>query len=166
MAAMKKRSMGKYAVIGAALVLLNFVGISYAHWNDSLEINGSIITGHTNMVFDEYQFVDIAGTGGITVSFQRDDNNNQTIMNIQGRVEPGYQGKLHYSVENNGSIPVVFDGQRLLFNDGIILQLNQSNGKLKQQQTGNSKLDIHVPPGLSDGTYSFEMELYYKQWNG
>lgn len=105
-----KTLFSSYLMLVAAIIMLSFMGISYAYWDDSISINDSVTTGVMKPEFsNEYKIEDIEGEGEIYVSF--DDNN--TTMNITGEVKPGYKATLYYSLCNGGTIPIKFYGQNI-----------------------------------------------------
>mgnify|MGYP000850251053 FL=1 len=94
----------------ASIVMLSFIGISYAYWDDSVSVNDSVTTGEVKPQFsNEYKIEDIEGEGNIYVNFV--DNN--TTMNITGEVKPGYKATLYYSLCNGGTIPIKLYGQNI-----------------------------------------------------
>jgi len=169
MASIKKPFSGKNIIIGVSLILLNIVGISYAHWSEQLEITSSITSGKADAIFcKDYNLEVIRGNGSLTAARQKDEYDKWTIMDVSGKVEPGYKAFLHYCVINTGTVPFVFDDQHIKLDNGIVLQLSQKSGILDPQQrfyseTGNPQLDITVPHNLANGFYPFEMVLNFRQ---
>lgn len=167
----KRRSKGKYVIVAIAIGFLNFVGISYAQWNDQIEITASVSTGSAAPVFCKDCQVDgVKGEGTLDISFDKESSGKRVVLNVDGRVEPDYEAFVHYCVVNTGTIPLKFDGQHIKENDGITLQLNQLTGILAPGErfyspTGTPQMYIQMPKQLPEGIYRFELELPFRQWN-
>lgn len=151
-------------ILIASIIVVNFIGVSYAYWTESSNINVNLSTSMGNIdpqFCSKYLLEPIKGNGELSVSFE-----DEYTMIIEGVVEPDYKAFLHYCVVNKGSIPAKYDNQKDNIKDGINVIINQESGILEPgenfySETGNSKLDINA---LSKGNYRFDIMLPFKQW--
>ena len=171
----KKISLKLPVLIITFVIMLNFIGISYAYWNDTLQIATVLSTGNIDPLFcDDFSIKEKTGDGEVTVSFEDKYN-----MTVRGTVYTDYKSFLHYCVVNNGNIPVKFDGKNGTIpitvkgqqpkDKELKIQLNQQAGILYPEnkfysETGNPKLHIDAK-NKTPGIYEFEIELPFAQWN-
>ncbi|HOJ10147.1 MAG TPA: hypothetical protein PK733_06095 [Clostridiales bacterium] len=108
----RKKHVSNSLVIVSAIITLNFLGISYAIWNESLSMNVSVSTGYIDPYFSSCIIVDkIPGTGnGLTAIISEDGHS----IEIMGTVNRGYEGELHYHVSDSGSVPTNYCGDYLM----------------------------------------------------
>jgi|GEM_PF-3032362 len=175
MAAGRRKYPGRYVLIGTALVFLNFIGITFSLWSEDLVIDGSWATGKVELAFTEqHSFSAAAGSGSLQASFATDGKGGPQVMSVYGKAEPGYEAFLHYSIKNSGTLPVTLCGKQESnaegAEEGIIVYVHQHEelleaGEHLHDPNGLPMLQIHVPHGLADGIYSFEIRLPYRQWN-
>lgn len=137
------------------------MGISYAYWNDSLEINTRITTGNIGVSFSSLYNLDVEnGISDLTVDF----NDDYTIMNISGKVSDEFNAFLHYSVLDHGSIPVIFKDQKGQV-DNMPVQ-NLQHGMLDSGEKfymENAAPQLHLF-AKDPGYYEFEIEMLFEQW--
>lgn len=152
------KRLGKISIIYiTAIFMLNLVGISYAYWNDSVDIATSISTGSIEPYFD---FGDSVGDGDIQVDLR---NNGRTMV-VRGRMEPG-RVKIKYDVQNSGNVPVKFVKEKYDKKEGKKLKykLNQPCNKIDGKNdfgNDNSTLKINA---REEGHHKFEIDLLFKQ---
>jgi len=110
-----------------------------------------------------------------------DDNNKPSLSavlgacskNIDVTVEDAYPGdvyKLHYQVENTGSIPIELNFSDESDEQNINIDNNVEDNKLNPQEMTTGELEITVSGSkedLTSGTeeYGISVELSYEQWN-
>lgn len=96
------------------------MGLSYAYWTGQLEIRTSLSTGLINPIFIKDNVrIDVVrddspgqengnnssdGTEGLKVGFLDDHT-----MFITGQIEEGYTAFIHYSIANDGTLPIKYD---------------------------------------------------------
>ncbi len=137
------------------------MGISYAYWNDSLEINTRITTGNIGVSFGNYNYIEsVNGTNELTVNY----NDGFTVMNINGNVSHDFEGFLQYFILDHGSLPVVFKDQRSKVDSIPVQNMHHEDMLyLKNEyfdETGNPVLYIFPKhPGI----YEFEIEMLFEQ---
>ncbi|WP_044339888.1 hypothetical protein [Rossellomorea aquimaris] len=91
------------------IVLFNCLGISYAYWNDSLQLSKQVTTGNILLVLkDDYLLEPMEGVSDLSVDIE------EGALDINASVVPGYKGTLTYTVLNKGSVPVVYNDQTIL----------------------------------------------------
>jgi len=163
------------------LVLLNFMGISYAYWNDGLAINTRVTMGSVDLCFCPTYSLEVKrGEGNLNISF----NEDRTIMYIEGTVSDDYKAFLHYCVRNRGSIPVKYIGSNgkddvEFSSDALKVTVqNLQHGILEPgekfySETGNPKIHIESKKtnknkngedGDNSSLYYFELEMPFTQW--
>lgn len=86
--------------------MLNLVGVTYAYYHDNLHIFSSMTTGNIELVFDDNYYVE--PTKGIK-NVKIDTNHNE--LHITADIKKKYEGVLHYTVHNVGSIPIEIKGK-------------------------------------------------------
>jgi hypothetical protein len=91
------------------VILFNCLGVSYAFWNDGLQLSKYVSTGNILLVLkDDYLLEPMAGVSDLSVDIE------EGALNIHANVVPGYKGRLTYTVLNKGSVPVVYNNQTIL----------------------------------------------------
>ncbi len=159
----KRRStVQPYIILLAFIIPLNFIGISYAYWNNGLDIKNSVSTGSIEPLFcDDYTLDVIRGNGDLTISIE-----DETTMIVEGRVYTDYKAFINYCLKNEGNVPVKFFGQEKS-SDSTVTDLTLPSGLIEPEEcipsgNGNPKLSIQAD---QEGIYNFEIELPFQQWN-
>ena len=158
----KRRTIKPYILLAAFIIPLNLIGISYAYWNDGLDIINSVSTGLIDPLFcEDYTLNVVQGKGDLIVSIE-----DRSTLTVEGRVYSDYKAFINYCLQNEGTVPVKYAGLKETINGGIT-QLNQPSGVIKPEGCfpsgdGNPKLRIQAD---EDGIYSFEIEMLFQQWN-
>ncbi|NMA01077.1 MAG: hypothetical protein GX923_00755 [Clostridia bacterium] len=116
-----KRLKGTYLLL-TSILFLNFLGVSYAHWDKSLTINAKITTAEILPRFLNGHVE--GGNNGLKIDV-RDEH-----ISITGMVEHDYSwSDLQYKIQNKGDIPIkVFlpdkaESHKLYKNDVIKLNV-------------------------------------------
>lgn len=164
---MKRKYTSKLIILITSIIMMNFVGVSYAYWTDGLGINAHMTTsmGEIHPKFCTRHVINKeSGIGALHVSF---DEKKHT-MTIQGEVEPGYEAALHYCIVNDGSVPVKYDNQNddTYKNASMSMVVVQPNGVIKPKdnsynENGNPQIDIVAH---DVGEFDFEIDLPFIQW--
>lgn len=139
----KKQSVGKFIILASSIIMINLLGVSYAHWNDNVSMTASFSTGFIKPYFmgKEYGISD-----NLKASNSRDKNNeakdldrdesmgeitarfvDESTLEISGWCYPAYSESIAVRFGNDGSIPVVYKGMEAK-DDGEIIQQIQFNG--------------------------------------
>jgi len=146
----------------AFIIPLNFIGISYANWNNGLDVKSSVFTGIIEPLFcDEFSLDIIQGNGDLNISID-----DRATMIVEGRVYTDYKAFINYCLKNEGTVPMKYSGQQKPANDGII-HLTLPSGLIEPEGCipsgdGNPKLSIQAD---EEGRYDFEIEMPFRQWN-
>jgi hypothetical protein len=211
MAKMIKRFIGgKHLIIISSIAALNMMGMSYAYWNDQLEIVTKLSTGYMKPLFDKNNsYVTIEKVSDLEDcgddknnwgdnEYRKDEGklNNVDVeiedkgktMIISGQLEEGYQAIVHYSVLNQGTIPVKsVKNDETITKNGLNIQLNQPSKIIKplekhnKEDKGVNALIEIKPTEMSDSqdrhklikpddhadkknTVKFGFDLLFKQW--
>ncbi|MEA4845702.1 MAG: hypothetical protein VB106_00550 [Clostridiaceae bacterium] len=119
----KKHSMLKAAMLITFIMALNFVGISYGQWQNSLVSIIKAHTGYIELSFEEDPKVE-EPEGFSEIDANR--KNDKTIE-VTGKIESNTTGefRLNYSIENDGSLSVEFDDDEF---DEILNNIPMANG--------------------------------------
>ncbi len=150
----RRKSLGSHIIITSAILAMNFLGVSYAYWNDSLGISVSVSTstGYIDPNFSGcYTIDEVMGNGSLSVYFE-----DKYTMVINGVVEPGYRTTLNYEVRNDGNIPVTFRDADNATTSGIAFQLDSYAGA-----GSNSNIQLEA---LEEGSYAFNVQIPFTQW--
>jgi len=133
----KKRKFSRVSlVIIVAVVALNFLGISYAHWSNDLEIMATITTAKFN---PKFQNANISGRGDLKASKISDDK-----IVISGEVEAdNYWADLKFMLKNESDIPV-----KVYLPGGTIIELSKQN----------DHKDLELPLGENNRYYEIICE--------
>ncbi len=146
----KKRHTGVIIILLLSIAFLNLLGISYAEWNNDVDIATKFLTGNADIKFCDHYIKTNNGEENLRVDY----NHDNTIMFVKGEVSSDYNGFLHYYVKNNGTVPVKFKSKILNPNDSIKLKRHiKSNCKKAGEETNESN------------NIMFNCELLFKQWN-
>lgn len=101
----KKARLGKISKISIIVITtLNLVGITYAQWNDSLDINSIVSTGEIDPYFTNIVEPPNSPYGNLTVEIVDD----KTIK-VEGIVTKAYSGVILYQIRNKGTLPIKTD---------------------------------------------------------
>ena len=181
--ARKKRNKGSIAkaiIVLVSITLLNIYGISYAYWNNNLQIATSISTGNMDVQFNNADsvcdFETIQGEGALKARIGADE------IIVEGEVSSDYKGVLDYSVINTGSIPAKYignsngnicdsmefllDQNKVLIIENVFCGSNnfQLNVRVEDSGSEENKNEAHESQD-ANYTYDFEMNLPFGQSN-
>ena len=147
----KKQPIGKLIIIASSIITVNLLGVSYAHWNDNLNMAVSITTGSFQPYFigdaaentrvlrgeeklktsrakrkfaEEIIIVDDESIGRITANINKKGNE----IKITGWSYPGLNENISLKVGNNGTIPIVYNGMEAEEDDEEIINEIQYKG--------------------------------------
>lgn len=87
------------------MIAMSISGFTYAHWSDTIHINGTVNTGELRIEFTK---VNGGGDGG-TVTIIDPKKVEWTITNAY----PGWSGCIHCTMTNLGTIPLKFKEAKL-----------------------------------------------------
>ncbi|MCT4607109.1 MAG: hypothetical protein N4A64_13600 [Marinisporobacter sp.] len=152
-------------IIITTIVMINLAGISYAYWNNGLDMKTLVYTGNIEPYFkDDYE---IKGSndkveGQITVNFK-----DEYTMKIEGTVNPGYEGEVYYGIGNRGTIPVKCKPVSDPTCEGVSLTVNQPDQDLDPDENrNNSKYECKLKINANNiGKNKFKYQLTFDQWN-
>lgn len=138
------------------IVLLGATGISYAFWNDDLNIITIISTGSIEPYFktNDDDFKNEFNMGDLTVSVEDDK------ITIEGETFLGYDKTLNFYVSNRGSIPVRYNSI-INSNGDFFDEINIPNVAIGNDDTLLGSIRINPKEGL----YSCTTYLLFDQFN-
>lgn len=177
------------AIFATMLIALCLAGVSYAMWDKTLYIDGTVNTGDVNAIWTSAFNFDPPGSLDPNPDGSRKDKDvgwtevdgvgTQTLTIIVHNGYPSYFNDIEIEWEYTGSIPAYFvsitiipDGFTLASvygaNDGPIW-IDVVNGFPLQVHPGDThahSFKIHVEQSAQElATYTFTVELYMVQWN-
>lgn len=129
----KKQVKGKLVIMTSSIIMLNLLGISYANWNDNLDIATSIKTGFIEPYFilDNVEAVDsfeeeaeaellegdalgLENANDIAAKKVNEEISINVIdgntLEISGWCYPGFNKNISVRFGNNGTIPIIYGG--------------------------------------------------------
>lgn len=158
------------AVFAALMIALMAVGVSYAMWDKTLYINGTVNTGEVNAIFTTATCTEVPeaegkDVGSCTVEGAGTQTLTVTILNGY----PCYGCTVDFTVDNTGSIPVKVQSLTVVppqpeisFTFAGIAVGDQIDGGASQA----GSILIHVEQSADElETYTFSIEIYLVQWN-
>ncbi len=106
------------------IITLGLFGVGYAYWTDAVTINGTVETGELNVIISDAgvhvpnQYVE-----GSAVIDEDGKNVTVAISNLYpieylGTFRPNTYAALNFTITNNSTIPVVFNGADISFAEG------------------------------------------------
>jgi hypothetical protein len=173
--------MKKIGLICLTVVLaLGSLGVAYALWSEELVIDSTVNTGEVNMEIVDITPNDPPGTidpnhdkdvGSVVAEIDPGDNQRATITVTDAY--PCYQGLVHFTVHNNGTVPVKL--QAIIVDAPPCITVSAWDGTGEQIEPG----PLWDPPAMGDNTirfhveqcadelatYTYTVEFYYVQWN-
>ena len=136
----KKCYLGKSALIISSIAFLNFVGVSYAHWNDQLRIRTTVTTGEMDVRF----------------------SNGQKGMVYDAEIMLDEEIIIPYSISNRSTIPIEFSNYQI---NGVKQFIDEEYADNRDGISFTGKNgEIKVTP-TKPGIYKFNVVLNYKQRN-
>jgi hypothetical protein len=157
------------ALFAAMIIAMLAVGISYAMWDKTLYINGTVDTGDLCMEIlsvasddtgtDPGKDKDVAST---TVTWTE-----QTVTITITNAYPCYYTYVHITAHNCGTIPVKLQSINVLAPAELTVTGSDSIGEqLEPCDNRDNTIYIHVEQSAAElATYKFTVEYYYVQWN-
>lgn len=167
-----KRSLPFGLLTIAVVLALALMGVAYALWSETLDIDGTVHTGEVDVAFQNASDDD----NGIDPGYDKDvanctvnvagDGNSMDITINNGY--PSYTCTVTYEVFNSGTIPV-----KLQSFSGVVpseLEITQSGlsvgGQIDAGQAVTATIAIHVEQEAAEGaTYTFTKDFLFVQWN-
>ncbi|WP_127837075.1 hypothetical protein [Clostridium prolinivorans] len=150
------------------IMLLSFIGIGYAYWNENLKISASVKTAYMNVYFDEtISNPNITYTKDNKVSTSKESN----VANLNFKMNKGDSYKeFDFKVINGGSIPIRWKTVEIpkdANENGISIIVSRPINKT--YETGEiSKTTLKFIPNwdvIGDlDEYEFKVKMPYRQW--
>ncbi|WP_031513285.1 hypothetical protein [Desulfofalx alkaliphila] len=158
----KKSSLGLRVILIGSLALVNFTGITYASWNNGLNHNYTVATGYIDPKFSQHYELNHCGD----YEYLNVNIKDEKII-ISGKVYPNYSATINYGIKNEGTLPVILDGESLVLKNGdaINLEIDNSHSKVitsEEPLTINNQISIEAK---EEGGFQSEIKLPYTQWN-
>ncbi|RLF07186.1 MAG: hypothetical protein DRJ69_07380 [Thermoprotei archaeon] len=141
------RSRGLVGTLGLVMVLLLVLGVTYAHWDETLTIEGTVETGTFNVEISchgcEDNEVDTGrDIGTITCEpyIARSDKVTISITNAY----PGYKVVIKFCIMNLGTVPAVLESVSVTYPENVIAVDENNDGypdKLYYDADGDGNAD-------------------------
>lgn len=150
-----KKSLGNPMLLIASIALLNLTGVSYAALNDSPAFTTSVSTGEIDPQFSSALQAEIFDNYH-SISIQRD----LTL--------PEHEISTSFGILNKGSVPVKLIDYKISSDSGLTInenfedQLKEEVIKPADDDPYKGELELAA---TEPGTYNFEIELLFSQWN-
>jgi len=104
------------SILGLIVLVTLIAGVTYAHWEETLYINGKIETGtlkvqytHAEFVYEEAEGKNVAQVSCTLKDLDQDGNWDKVELNLTN-VYPCFNGTLNVTIKNCGTIPVKING--------------------------------------------------------
>lgn len=151
-------------IICTALILsLSTAGVSYANWQQGINIRGLIATGKIDPVFNNCRVVSESVCG---LAETRVEKNGKTIRISIQEAYPGYFARFRYKVTNKGTVPVLYKTTTGSPPPGIEVKISEPAGVIKGNgDSREGEITIAVNNVEEDCEYEFTTELSFWQWN-
>jgi hypothetical protein len=167
----------KYMAIPMLLVLaLVTIGFAYAHWSETLYINGSVATGEVDWEFTAASSIDPDGVndyhchdGFADGEFWQGDKNvgyttavktdPHTVTVTMHNVYPSYFVSISVYAKNTGTIPIIFD-KVIIKNDVTVEVRDDPAPVVKLDLNGDGKKDIEILWGNGFGEQREPGEMF------
>lgn len=155
-----KNNIGVVCII--SIIMLNAVGVGYAYFVNSLNINAVITTGTINPIFSYAKIVrENPETNSANVSISEDGKS--MIIQAQNGL-PGYSFYVNYNVRNNGSIPVTCKLLNNEIDSSIILDSQIPAGGIQSLGgIGEGSFKITLGNVERNKNYNFSINLFCQQ---
>lgn len=147
----KNKSVGRYIVLVSSIAMINIMGVSYAYWNDNLNITTTVSTGKLDVKFCNQ--LSITERGNNADGDLKAIPNGDGSVTISGWANPNYQAFVDFCVENVGTIPFKL----------VSVEYIDGNNNI-EKATDLSKIHIHIPNN-AEGDYDKNIIFKYSQWN-
>lgn len=166
----KKQPIGILIILVSSIITMNLLGVSYASWNDNIDVAVLISTGFIQPYFigDEIKIVgnpkgkmdvdtsssskasDVAivgeeNEGEITASFI-----NSNTLQITGWCYPTFNKNIFVRIGNEGTIPIAYSGMEAEEDDEIVKKIQYKGFNIKEHD-GKAKLSDQDMGKSNDG---------------
>lgn len=167
-----KMKFGKVGLLFLVLTLvLGSMGVGYAMWDKTLDINGTVNTGEVNL-----EIVSVAPDDlGIDPGYDKDvgsttaviDPGDQSITVTVTNGYPCYGVHVHFTVHNNGTVPVKLQSVTSTAPPEITVSgWNALGEQIDPCERRDNTIYLHVEQSAEElAQYTFTVEFYYVQWN-
>ncbi|MEM3695732.1 MAG: hypothetical protein QXJ11_07245, partial [Candidatus Bathyarchaeia archaeon] len=177
MTLLKKSKTALPTIAAIALITLAIVGFTYAHWSETLWLNGTVNTGELDWEFasprcidvgvdyhclegfplvgDDYYWPDPDGKNigwqNLTLVDSDNDGDKDTLLIELHNVYPSYFTEVGFYVHNCGTIPLKVD--RVIFKNSthVVGEFRKGVPYLKVDLNGDGKFDIEFQWGDNFG---------------
>jgi hypothetical protein len=188
----RKQPIGKVVILASSIIMLNYLGVSYANWNDSLDMTTSISTGYIKPYFagDINKMVGNMKSGALRGKRKDDEDMplgeitarfiNSNTLEIKGWCYPNYNENFFVKVGNGGTMPIIYNGFEAEDDDEMVKQIQYKGSDVKKndeqvvdrRQEAIEKRDvedikIHIEAENNKktelGNKSFTYQLHFEQ---
>ncbi|QNO15958.1 hypothetical protein HYG86_14880 [Alkalicella caledoniensis] len=113
----------KKVMLLCSILFLGLMGTSYAYWNSSTLVNGTITLGEIKLGIDSgsIEFIRNESSGGVN---NINISVNGNTIRLSGEVNKNFNAVLEFKVLNIGQIPFVIDSTTVNPSNSIVLKRN------------------------------------------
>jgi len=161
MTLLKKSKTAVPAIAAITLIALTIVGFTYAHWSETLWLNGTVTTGNMCAEFlppitktdhgKDWTYdpgiinvrqidKDIGNSSGYFMDVNQDGCNDTLVIELNN-VYPCYYEHISFWIHNCGTIP--WRIWRVIFNPGNVIIYRPSNLTLDLNSDGKADIEIY-----------------------
>ncbi|HHX77245.1 MAG TPA: hypothetical protein GX697_02715 [Firmicutes bacterium] len=147
-------------------LLFSLMGLGYAAWQDSLNVEGTVGTGNIDVAFADCWLLDEACRNETPAATKVSCTSKCLYIDITGAY-PGYNVWLGYEIVNNGSMPVKYEIGPYVGNKKQVLVINRppEASVLDSGKSAVGKMQVIVRDVAWDSEYNFSLRLDFRQWN-
>ncbi len=147
-------------------LLFALMGLGYAAWQDSLNIEGTVGTGNIDVAFTDCRLLTESDRSVTSATTKVSCTSKCLYIDIKDAY-PGYNVWLEYEIVNNGSIPVKYEIGPCVQDERKISVVHKPL-EVKVLDGGEGvigKMQVNVRDVAWDSEYDFSLRLDFKQWN-
>jgi predicted ribosomally synthesized peptide with SipW-like signal peptide len=142
----KKRRFGNLlhtgTICAALIVSLGLLGATYASWNQSFNLFGSISTGEVSIIITNVALESSDSYESLSFDTNRAGNVvDEVNMRVVSNANP-FNSILVFTVENNGTVPVICEGIDSSVPDSLGVELVAAPDRIEPGQSAPVKVKI------------------------
>lgn len=124
------------------IAALGVLGVSYASWDQSFNLFGSITTGEINVIVRDVALESSDSNESIYFNVSKTGNvADEVYLDVITDVSP-FSSVLVFTVENGGTVPVVCEGLDSDLTDDLGLEIIEAPGTINVGQTAPIKVKL------------------------
>lgn len=152
----KKQSVGMLIILALSIITLNLLGVSYAYWNENLDMAVLTSTGSIKPRFSGDEIKIVGNSKGEITLTPRGN-----ALEITGWCYPTFNENIFVEIGNDGTIPIVYNSIEEIDSDEIIQQIDYTWAE------GKEGIKIHIQAenenNIKYENRSFTYQLQFEQ---